>query len=167
MVLVMFVLAMIEIGVVHFLVSLWKPWVAAIFSLTSVAGAGWILAGIWSFRRLPVELEEQMLRLRAGIFKSIDIDLANVSCLETHWETGTIKRRSVLNLALIAHPNLLIGLKSPVSSGGRLLSRPVSAVAHRFDDLDAVLAAVGARIDEISRRSNAPLPCKDDRLIRE
>jgi hypothetical protein len=141
-----FAIAVVELGVVHFVVSLWNSGLAAILSFASLAVAGWILVGIRSFRRLPVFLEGQTLRLRAGIFKHADVELTNIANMAIKWEDGAIKQRAVLNLALIAWPNILITLKTPVCSAPRLLSRPVTGIAHKLDDPAAFLTAIDARL---------------------
>jgi hypothetical protein len=57
-----------------------------------------------------------------------------------------LKSRSVLNLALIAYPNVIVDLKSPVLTGRGRFTRSISAVAHKFDDPAAFSREIGARI---------------------
>ena len=49
-----------------------------------------------------------------------------------------MKRRTTLNLALIAYPNVIVELATPLRSG----RRTIEAVAHRLDDRSAFVAAM-------------------------
>ena len=68
------------------------------------------------------------------------VPLASVRDLPTHWTAEGLKVRGVVNLALIAYPNVVIELDPPVA-GKRT---PIKTVAHRLDDPAAFTAALNA-----------------------
>jgi hypothetical protein len=148
----MFGLATLEMLVVHFLLFLWRPWVAMVVSLVSLCGIVWIGLTIRSFKRMPIRIVDGQLILRAGTLRTLKVDLSNVAGIRKSWDRVTLNEPTLLNLALIAWPNVIIDLKSPVRAASRFGSRDLLAVAHRLDDPTAFVAA---------------LPCKVDRLIRE
>lgn len=135
---VLFALACVEMIVLHLLLALWKPWVAAIVSLVSLAGIIWIVLLIRSFPRLPVRIADGVLIMRAGRLRSATIPFAQIDGLRVNWDAAAIKDRSVLNLALIAWPNIVVDLAAPMTIG----RRSVAAVAHRLDDPAAFAAAI-------------------------
>ena len=135
---VLVVLASCELVVVHFLVSLWNRPVALVLSALSLATLVWLVATIRSFRSLPVQVGDDRVVMRVGRLKSIDLTAEMIAVFRKDWDAAAIKDRSVLNLALIAFPNVVIDLVEPVRVG----RRSVRAVAHRLDDPAAFVAAV-------------------------
>ena len=135
---VLVVLASCELVVVHFLVSLWNRPVALVLSAMSLATLVWLVATILSFRLLPVQVDEDRVVMRVGRLKSIDLTAEMIAGFRKDWDAAAIKDRSVLNLALIAFPNVVIDLVEPVRVG----RRSVRAVAHRLDDPTAFVAAI-------------------------
>ncbi len=133
-------LAGLELAVVHFLLALWDWRVALAVTLASLAGVAWLVRAIRSFRRLPVLVERDRVVLRAGHIAAVEVPVANVSAIRTSWEGAEIKRRDALNLGLIAYPNVLLELAEPVLRR----RRAIRAVAHRFDDPAAFIAALEA-----------------------
>ena len=129
----------VEFVVVHFLIAMWRPAVAIVLSLVSLASIAWLILQIRLFSRLPVEIGEGRLLMRVGRMKAIDIELANVAGLRDHWDAKALKERSVLNLAMVAYPNVVVDLIEPVRVGRK---RVVRAVAHRLDDPAAFVVAL-------------------------
>jgi len=123
-------IATVETLVVHLLVALWRPWVAAVLSVVSVATIIWLVMAIRSFRKLPVEIADGQLVWRVGRLKSVTVPLDRVAVVKTDWTADDLKRRNVLNCAMIAYPNTVIVLDAPVAAG----RRQVSELAHRLDD---------------------------------
>lgn len=134
------VLAGLELVIVHFLLALWDWRVALVVTLVSLAGVIWLVRAIRSFRTLPVTLDEERLVFRAGHIARIETPVANVSAVRTQWAGPELKQRGVLNLGLIAYPNVLVELAEPVTRR----RRAIRAVAHRFDDPAAFIAALEA-----------------------
>ncbi|MFD1951425.1 hypothetical protein ACFSGX_11680 [Sphingomonas arantia] len=134
---VMLVLSLIEMGVVHALVAMWWPAFAVGLSLVSMAAVVWIVRLIVSLRtRLP-EVRDGVLTMRAGVLGVVAIPVAAIGGLRADWSAATLRAPGVVNLALMAWPNIVIDLAEPVV--GRR-GRAVQAVAHKLDDPDAFRA---------------------------
>jgi hypothetical protein len=136
-------LATTELLVVHFLLALWRPWVAALVSALTLPTLIWLIATIASFRRLPVVLNGDCLLMRTGRLRNVSVPLASIAGFRTSWTGDDLKRAEVFNMALIAYPNIWIDLSAPVQ--GR--RGPVRSVAHKLDDPAAFRSAVTERID--------------------
>jgi hypothetical protein len=140
---VLVALAGCELLVAHVLVAIWSHRAAVILSLLSVSGIVWLVWAIWSFKAMPVLVAPDRLTLRVGRIKRIEVPIGVVAGLRASWDGAAIKHRSLLNLALVAYPNIVIDLHEPVMTGGPL-SRSIVAIAHRLDDPQAFAAALGA-----------------------
>lgn len=132
----------IELLVVHFLLAFWNRWVALAVSVLTAATIVWLIALIRSMRRLPVLLTGDRLVMRVGTLRRHDIDRANIAGVRLSWETRAEKAKSVSNLALIAYPNVMIDLRTPLSVTRAGRQRQISTIAHRMDDLPGFLAAL-------------------------
>jgi predicted O-methyltransferase YrrM len=131
-------MASVELVVVHLLVAMWRPDVALVLSLLSLASIGWLVRVIRSFRRLPVLIEHDRLVMRVGTLKRVDVSRAQVAGLRQSWDAATLKERGTVKLSLIAYPNVVVDLDPPVPDRRGL----VRAVAHRLDDLAAFTVAL-------------------------
>jgi hypothetical protein len=147
---VMIALGTIELLVVHFLISFWSLWVAAILSLLSLASIVWLVLLIRSMKRLPVLVERERLVMRTGSLTEFAVPGANIAAVRTNFPSEAVKERSVLDLGLLAYPNVLVELRRPVE---RSTGRRTSAVAHCLDDPAAFAAAVKALCERSSRES--------------
>ena len=130
MIWVLVAIAIVETSVVHLLVALWKPWVAVVLSVLSVAAIIWLVGTIRSFKKLPVEIADGLLVWRVGRLKTVVVSLGQIKALKADWSAAQLKRSDVLNCALIAYPNTVVLLHEPVRAG----RRTVSELAHRLDD---------------------------------
>lgn len=133
-------LAGLELAILHFLLALWDWHAALVVTLVSLIGVAWLIRAIRSFRRLPVMLDGERVILRAGHLAGIETPLAGIAAVRTSWTSEELRQRDVLNLALIAYPNILVELAEPV----RRRRRGIRAVAHRLDDPATFLAALEA-----------------------
>jgi len=133
-------IATVETLVVHLLVALWRPWAAAVLSFVSVATIMWVVELIRSFEKLPVKIADGRLIWRVGTLRQTTVSLENVEGLKSGWTASDIKRRDVLNCAMIAYPNTVVVLSEPVQIGRHF----VSALAHRLDDPTAFATAIGS-----------------------
>lgn len=140
-------LATTELVVVHLLLSFWHPRVALVLSLMSAAGLVWLIRAIASMKRLPVEIGADTLIMRAGGIKGVSVPLDAIAGVGA---AGSERDRSALNLALIAHPNVIVELREPLS--GRRAPR---RIAHRLDDPHAFIAALG---DALATRAKRDQP---------
>jgi hypothetical protein len=133
-------IAIAETMVLHLIVlGLWGWKVAALLSLLDLSVIVWLIRLMRSLRRLPVTIEGGLLTMRVGTLRSITVATENIAGLRETFDAATIKRRDVANLALIAWPNILVGLKQPMEVRHR---RIISAIAHRLDDPPAFHAAI-------------------------
>lgn len=137
-------LALVETVVVHIIaMALWGWKIAVALALVDLSLVAMLVRLLRSFRRLPVILDGRRLTMRAGIHSSITIDLDNIAAFRANWDADAIKRRTTLNLALIAWPNVVFDLREPIKVRRR---RIISTIAHRLDDSASFHAAM-ARLE--------------------
>lgn len=142
MVWILVAIAVVETSVVHLLVALWRPWVVALLSIFSVATIVWLVGAIRSFETLPVEIADGRLCWRVGRLKHAVVPLDQIKALKTNWSATDLKRRHVLNCALLAYPNTVVMLHEPLRVG----RRSVCELAHRLDDPTGFATAIGSLI---------------------
>jgi hypothetical protein len=130
-------LASLEALVVHPVMSALDWRVALALTAISVSSIAWFVLLIRSFKRLPVMVGEGQVLFRAGTLRKVAVPLGNIAAVRRNWPSEALKAPGVLNLGLMAYPNVLIELREPMA--GR---RPVVAIAHKFDDPDAFVAAL-------------------------
>ncbi|MDG2532764.1 hypothetical protein P6144_03835 [Sphingomonas sp. HITSZ_GF] len=133
-------LAGLELVIVHFLLALWDWRIALVVTLASLAAVTWLVRAIRSFRTLPVTIDDGCVTFRAGHIATLAVPVANIAAIRTQWAGPEIKQRDLLNLGLIAYPNVLVEFSAPVPRR----RRAIRAVAHRFDDPAAFIAALEA-----------------------
>ena len=140
---VMVALGVGELLVVHFLVAvLWSATVAVVLTLATLVSIVWLVLLIRSFARLPVLISAQEVVLRTGSLKSVTVPRDNVAAVETSFPPGFFGRPGVLNLALLAYPNVALRLREPLAAKrGRA---PVTCIAHRLDQPSDFVAALSA-----------------------
>ncbi len=141
---ILIAIATVETLVVHLLVALWRPWIAAGLSALSIATIVWLVMSILSFRRLPVELTPTHLHWRVGGLKGATVAVEHIGALSTSWAAADVKGRRVLNCALIAYPNTVLELNRPIKVG----RRRVSTLAHRLDDPAAFATALATLLKD-------------------
>jgi hypothetical protein len=100
-----------------------------------------LLAMLRSFRTMPIALDGRRLTMRTGRRMAITLDLDEIAAFRTSWDSEAIKRKSVLNLALVAWPNVVFDLREPRKVRRR---RIISTIAHRLDDPAAFHAAIAS-----------------------
>jgi hypothetical protein len=128
----------IELIIVHILVAIWFPIFALILSVLSLAMIIWFVMIILSFKTLPVCVRGHELHLYAGKLRFVTIPIAQIEGELQGWSGDDLQSATVMNLALIAYPNIMIGLKNSVKVCTFGRTRMITAVAHKFDDLDTV-----------------------------
>jgi hypothetical protein len=133
----------VELAIVHILVSaLWSAAAAMILSALSLATLVWLVLLIRSLKRLPVLVEADGVTMRVGSLRSVCVPRDRIAGVRTAWPREALKQRSVLNLALINYPNVMLDLDSPLP----VRSRRLQALAHRLDDPAGFVAAVARLI---------------------
>lgn len=135
-------LAICETVVLHVVaMAVWGWKVAMVLALIDLSVVVTLVRLLRSFKAMPVTLEGRRLTMRAGHLSAIDLDIDDVAAFRTSWDSAAIKRKTTLNLALIAWPNVVFDLREPRKVRHR---RIISTVAHRLDDPDAFHAAIAA-----------------------
>jgi hypothetical protein len=131
-------LSSIELVVEHLLLAHWMPQLAIVLGIMTVATILWLVMVLRSFRVFPVLVDDDGVVMRLGRLREVRLAPDQILRLARTWDAETIKQRHVLNLALLAYPNVLVDLVSPVRVG----RRRIQAIAHRLDDPDGFAAAL-------------------------
>ncbi|WBO23630.1 hypothetical protein [Sphingomonas abietis] len=135
-------LAIVETIVVHILaMAIWGWKVALALSLLDIAVIVMLVRLLRSFRRWPVTIAGRTLTMRLGRRLSVTVDIDDIAGVRTGWDQDAIKRKTTLNLALIAWPNIMFDLREPIKVRRR---RIISTIAHRLDDPAAFHAAIAS-----------------------
>lgn len=130
----------VEALAVHFLIWFWSPLVAGTLTLLTIGGIAWLVLLLLSFKRLPVTVGADGVTMRLGTLRGVHVPAGQVAALRGNFTSDEVKERGVLNLALIAYPNVLLDLDPPLAGKrGRIRS-----IAHRLDNPAAFAAAVEA-----------------------
>lgn len=132
-------LASIELLVTHLLVAHWFPRVALVLSVASLCGLMWLIRAIAKMRRRPVIVGPDAVLMAVGGFRCVTVPLGAIAGVDA---AGNERDRSALNLALVAHPNVMLELRAPLP-GHR---RRIRSIAHRLDDPLGFIAAVRERL---------------------
>ena len=147
MIAMMLVLQVLEIGVVHLLVSRWSALAAFILLALSLWGIVFTLALINGLRVYPVLLSEDGLRVRNGPLVDETVSLSAIEAIEPSISHEECKRRDVLRATMLTHPNVVLRLDPPLRRSdllGRV--REIERVAFRLDDPAPFIAALKARL---------------------
>jgi hypothetical protein len=130
----------LEAMVVHFLLSFWSPVLALVLTLLTLGGIAWMVALLRSFKRLPVLVGEEGVTMRVGTLRKVHVPVTQLAGRRVNFSDHDVKQPGVLNLALIAYPNMLVDLDPPLEGQ----KGPVRTIAHRLDDPAGFAAAVQA-----------------------
>jgi hypothetical protein len=136
---VLLVLSLIELFVMHFLISFWSETVAIILSLLTVLSIIWLVTLLLSFKKFPVILHEDCIQMHSGNLQSYTLAISNIAGLRTDITADELKEKDIVNLALLAHPNIVIDLKNGIKKDGAKKGRIINSVAHRLDNIEQFL----------------------------
>ncbi|WP_019833737.1 hypothetical protein [Sphingomonas sp. PR090111-T3T-6A] len=137
-------IALVETVVVHIVaMALWGWKVAVALAVVDLSAVAMLVRLLRSFRTRPVTIEGRRLVMRLGHRTVVPVDIDDIAGFRTDWDAAAIKSKSVLNLALIAWPNVVFDLARPIEVRRR---RIISTIAHRLDDPVAFHAAM-ARLE--------------------
>ncbi|WP_395612716.1 hypothetical protein [Allosphingosinicella sp.] len=133
-----------ELLVTHLIVSaVWTSTAALIVSAISFAALTWTILFARSLKRRPVLVDAEGVTMRIGLLKSVRVPADHIARLRTSWSREELKRKGVLNFAMINYPNIMLELDPPLPDGKRRLI----AVTHQFDDPAGFTAAVAPLIE--------------------
>jgi hypothetical protein len=128
-------LQLIEILVVHLLVSHWSTKAAWVLFAVSDVGLIYIVGLLKSFRLKPVLLTPEGVHIRTGILIDRFVPYAQIAGLDARLTGAEVKDAGTLNAGLLAWPNLLLRLSDPMPRAGLLRAHaPIVAIAFRLDD---------------------------------
>lgn len=141
---VLVALSAFELVVIHLLLAMWWPVATIIVSLATLGGMAWLIDTILSFDRKPVLIDDEDVVLRVGALRSVTVPRGMIAGVRLDgWSAEEVKRRSTLNLALVAWPNVAVDLRAPLP--GR---RGIVTIVHRLDDPHGFAAAL-ARLEPV------------------
>ncbi len=141
MIIALAVLQVIELGMVHLLLTFLAPNVALIFLALGIWGLIWTLALLKSLRINPVLLTADHVRVRAGMLQDFEVPLENVVDADRECKSGETDSKKVPNLAFLTSPNVILRFREPITIStltGR--TREIEAVAMRLDESHAFFA---------------------------
>jgi hypothetical protein len=145
-------LSAIEVATYHLLLAHWsKAAMIAMFVLSDL-GFVYLVGLIKSFRLRPILMTPAGLRIRAGLLIDEFVSLDAIAAIETGFGGADVKDAGTLNTALLAWPNIMLRLNTPVERssllGGR---RTFGRVAFRLDEPEPFLRLLAWRLGHAAR----------------
>lgn len=138
-----FCLAVVEALGVHLLVGLWKPSLGWVIFIISDISLLYLLGLICSLRRMPVTIDDQDVRIRAGILYDFRVPLASIINASIAFPSSDVKRPGTIKTSLMTFPNIMLEVFPPIPSPKPLgLGEPVHHVAMALDDKVAFINAL-------------------------
>jgi len=137
-------LVLMETGLAHLLLWLWKPWLAWVVSGVSLYSILFLLADFNAARRRPVLVDGRSLHLRVGLRWRAEIPLAEI---ESVVEPGpdALPGRDVLKAHLVGQPNLVLKLREAREAVGWYgRTRRFDAATLAMDDPEGLAEALRA-----------------------
>ncbi|WP_438731420.1 hypothetical protein ACR9YC_06470 [Parasphingorhabdus sp. DH2-15] len=133
-------LSLIELLVMHFLISFWSEIAAIILSVITFISIVWLVRFLLSLKKYPVLLTYDSVVMRIGNRQSYTVPIADIAKLRTEITADALKGKDVANLALLAHPNLMIDLKAGRTRDGAVGKHQIMKIAHRLDNIELFLS---------------------------
>lgn len=138
----------IEVAVHHLLLAHWSAFAAYILFVLSDVGLVYMIGLIKSFRLRPVLLTPEGVRIRTGIAIDRFASYDSIAAVETAFDSTLVKDRGTLNAGLLAWPNLVLRLGTPIPRRPLLRPRPpITAIAFRLDDPEPFVRALRWRLE--------------------
>ena len=147
------ILSAIEMAVYHLLLAHWSRAGALVMFVLSDVGFVYLLGLIKSFRFRPVLLARDGVRVRAGFLIDRFVPLEAIAGVDGNARGEEIRDGATLNAALLAWPNVVLRLRTPLAA--RSLWRrkpPVVRVAFRLDEPDAFVRLLRWRLGQVAER---------------
>jgi hypothetical protein len=136
-------LATIETLILHLLLSMWNPTVAWVVFIISDISVLYLLGLIVSLRRLPVTIDDNQVRIRAGILYDFSIPLASITNVTIYFPSTDVKRPGMLKTSLMAFPNVILEFTPSIPAPRPMgVGDPISRVAMALDDRTAFVEAI-------------------------
>lgn len=135
---------LVELLVMHLLVSRWSP--AAAWVLTGLAAYGvvWILADFRAVRLRPITLDDDTLTLRTGLRWTVAVPLHRIAAAARRdWRGGFGERDGDVSIAVLGQPDVVLELSEPVVARGPYgIRKRARRLGVSVDDRAALLTAL-------------------------
>jgi hypothetical protein len=139
---VVLALGVVEIIVLHLIISHWSPRAAWIVSDFGIVGLLFILGTIGTLRLRPAVVTSTEIMLSLGILKSICAPIAQILDIRRA-PPNVAKSRNILRTCLLQPPNVIIEFTLPIRARTMYSGpRPVTSVAAYLDSPTEFIAAV-------------------------
>ena len=147
MIAVFLALQLIEIVVVHLLVSHWSQTAALVLLALGIWGALFFIALMKGFRLYPILLKADGVQVRGGSMIDMHVPFDTIAGIDPAITDAETREMDVLNAAILSHPNVILRLARPLEYRGFFgKSRMVNRVAFRLDEPGPFLAALAAKL---------------------
>jgi len=145
MILLLASFAVIELFLMHLLLSLWSNTAAWIASALTLAAFLHMTLLVRAMIRRPILVDDRTVRVRCGIATELVVPIANITRLEDSRFAPEPRGPGVFRATVLAHPNLTMHLAPPVpmKKGARVFR--IHRLALRLDDAEAFCKLVAAR----------------------
>lgn len=146
----------VEMAVVHFLLSRWSGAAALALGLLSGASLVSIVALILSFRSRPVILARDGLRVRAGFLIDAHVPIDEIAFAQSGFAPADYMPGGLFKANLLNSPNIVVLLRRDVDLPGPFgKTRRVHAVALALDEPARFLAAIAAAVKAAAAERSA------------
>jgi hypothetical protein len=145
MILLLASFAVIELFLMHLLLSLWSSAAAWIASALTLAGLLHMTLLVRAMVRRPILVDDRAVRVRCGIATEVVVPFANITRLEDSRFTPEPHGPGFFRATVLAHPNLTMHLAPPVpmKRGARVFR--IHRLALRLDEAEAFCKLVATR----------------------
>lgn len=140
-------IVVIEMGVVHLLLARWSGAAALALGVLSGATLLSLVALILSFRRRPVVLGPEGLRVRAGFLVDAHVPMDEIAFAQSAFAPADYMPGGMFKASLLNSPNVVVLLRRDVKLPGPFgQACSVHAVGLALDEPGRFLAAIAAAI---------------------
>lgn len=136
----------VEVAVLHYLLSLWSPLAAWIHTALVIYGTFWLVGDYRATRLRPITATPTALTIRCGLRWDASIPWENITGIEpASWKTT--KGDSYHNASAANKESLIITLAEPIIvDGPYMITRQCQSLGISVDEPEAVLRALRARV---------------------
>ena len=142
------ILSAIEMAVYHLLVGHWSRTAAIVMFVLSDVGFVYLLGLIKSFRFRPVLLTPEGVRVRAGFLIDQLVPFDAIVAVDAGFTGEEVRDAATLNASLLAWPNVMLRLDSPLPRETWLKRSSFTRVAFRLDDPAPFVRLLGWRVGQ-------------------
>lgn len=142
--------SLVEVIVVHLLVSQWSMLAAVGLGLLGAYGAVWIVADLRAARLRPVTLDDDMLVVRTGLRWTIHIPRNCISGIgKPDWRRQFGTEDGELNAAVMGTVNVVVEMSEPVEAVGPFgITRRATRIGIALDAPAELIGALELVSDE-------------------